>query len=225
MEKEVMGIYVSDHPLRGYEVLLHQSASHSCGSVAEMEEGKAVKLAGVIAAIRTNITKSRGEKMATLTLEDFSGQAGITVFPATYAKFQDHLSKDAVVRVSGVVMHRDRPGNGGDKTIEVRLEDVSPLEPTLELTNGNISDAPGTVLIQVSRATKAEMFMLKNVLQLHRGDFEVQIQILPREENPPIFLPFTVEPSTVFRAAVEKTLSYGKVEVLGRYEEVALASA
>src|SRR2546423_9737879 len=69
MEKEVMGIYVSDHPLRGFEALLRMSSTHTCASVVEQEEGKTVRIAGVIATLRTQITKARGEKMPTLVLE------------------------------------------------------------------------------------------------------------------------------------------------------------
>jgi len=220
MEKEVMGIYVSAHPLRGYERLLQMSSGNSCASIMEAEEGKHVKLAGVIAGLRTSITKSRGEKMAILTLEDFSGQTSVTVFPATYAKFSDILIKDSVVKLSGVVMHRERPGNGGEKSIEIRMEEASPLEPTLDLTTSNLTDSVGTVVIQVYRATKAELEKLSNVLRQHKGEFETQLQIMGKEQTLPIFLPITVEPSNAFQDAVKKILSQAKVEVHGRYEEL-----
>lgn len=219
MEKEVMGIYVSDHPLRGYEALLPLSSSHSCASVLELDEGKSVQLSGVIASLRTSITKSRGEKMAILVLEDFSGQASITVFPATYAKFQDLLSKDAVVKISGVVMHRERPGNGGEKSIEVRLEEIRPLEPILDMSAGRDSAINGTVVIKVYKATKAEMQSLRHVLSEHKGDCAVQLHVMPRDHNSVKFLPFTVAPTQVLREQIEKTLTHAKVEVVGIVEE------
>lgn len=213
MEKEVMGIYVSDHPLRGFESLLHLSATHSCVSILEVDDGRPVKIAGVIAGMRTSITKSRGEKMAMLTIEDFSGQANVTVFPATYAKLQELLHKDAVVKISGVTMHRERPGNGGDKTIEIRMEDVQPLEPTLDLGSIRSSDAAGVVLIKVFKATRDGMQKMKEVLKQFKGDFEVQLQIMPKEENEIQFLQYTVEPTPTFREAIERSLSNAKVEV------------
>ena len=219
LEKEVMGIYVSDHPLRGFEGLLHQSASHSCASVPELEEGKNVKLAGVIAGLRVTITKSRGEKMATLTLEDFTGQAAITVFPATYAKFQAMLAKDAIVKVTGVVTHRERPGNGGEKSIEIRMEEVIPLDCVLNLTGAPVSAYAGAVLIKVYKATRAEMEELRGILARHSGDFEVQLMVMSQEGAPPQFLGFAVEPSAIFIQAVESTLSHAKVEIFGNYED------
>jgi DNA polymerase-3 subunit alpha len=218
-EKEVMGIYVSDHPLRGYESLLHLTAQNSCASVLEMDEGKTVKLAGVIASLRTTITKSRGEKMATMVLEDFTGQAGITVFPATYAKFQELLKKDSVVKVTGAVMHRERPGNGGEKTIEIRLEDISPLEPTLDLQSRPQNDSAGTVLIKMYKGTKEQLESLEHILRQYRGEFEVQLQVMPSEDNPPLYIPITVEPSAIFKQSVENALTQAKVEVFGQYEE------
>ena len=217
MEKEVMGIYVSDHPLRGYESLLGMSSTHNCLSILELDDGKSVKLAGVIAGLRTSITKSKGEKMAMMTLEDFSGQASITVFPATYAKFQDHLVKDAVVKASGVVMHRERPGNGGDKTIEIRLEDIQPLEPTLGLDVSRMADSAGMVLIKVDRATRPEMERLRDVLKSHPGEYEVQLQIMPICDESLQFLPYTVDPNQQFSSAVVRAVPQAKMEVFGNF--------
>jgi DNA polymerase-3 subunit alpha len=132
-EKEVLGIYLSDHPLRGYERIIANESSHPCSAVADLDEGESVRLAGVIANVRTIITKSKGEKMATITLEDFSGQATVVLFAKTYQRFADVVAKDLAVKISGTVMHRERPGNGGDKVIEVRLETLTPLEATLDL--------------------------------------------------------------------------------------------
>jgi DNA polymerase III subunit alpha len=226
MEKEVMGIYVSDHPLRGYERLIQTSASHPCAGVAELEEGKQVRLAGVLAGVRTSITKSRGEKMAILTLEDFSGQASITAFPATYAKFADHLVKDTVVKLTGVVMHRERPGNGGEKTIEVRLEEIAPMEPILDL--GQLSEpAPGTLQLSIAKATERQLRELNELFRKHPGQFEVMLQILPRESYLPIYLSTTIAPSAALLEEVKKIVPDAEIELSGELEatpELARAS-
>lgn len=213
-EKEVMGIYVSDHPLRGYERTLHSVARNTCASIEELDEGAKVKIAGVISAMRTIVTKSRGERMATLTIEDFSGQAVVTAFPATFAKFVDFLVKDTVVKLSGVVMHRER--QGGDKNIEIRLEEIEPLDPVLNFgpmaSEGNVS---GLVEIQVQKATKAELRALQDVLKDSKGDFEVALQVMPRESHLPIFLPYAVAPTTEFQKKVRKVLALAQVVVVG----------
>jgi DNA polymerase III subunit alpha len=215
MEKEVMGIYVSDHPLRGMERQISACASHSCASVEEQEEGTAVRLGGIIAALRTIVTKSRGEKMATLVLEDLSGQASVIVFPAVYAKLKEMISKDAVVEISGFVMHRDRPGNGGDKTIEVRLEDLKPLEPVLELAPGAEDLSPGVVTLQVFRATQEQLLKLRQLLQRHPGDYEVLIEVMPKNGHAPIFTMERVKPSEELLQEVKK-LGHVRAGVINR---------
>lgn len=218
LEKEVMGIYVSDHPLRGMEKLLSCSASHTCASVVEQEEGTPVRLAGVIASLRTIITKNTGQKMASLMLEDFTGQASVIVFASTYAKLSDRLVRDSVVKVKGVVMHRERPGNGGEKSIEVRLEEVEPLlEPMLDLhTNGS---SPGTIEIRIHQATERQLLGLKDVLAKHPGTFDVKIQIMPADSYLPIPAPHSVEPSDGLFSEIKGLITKAEVEVVDVAED------
>lgn len=194
MEKEVLGIYVSDHPLRGFERAIHTQASHECQAVQELDEGVFVKLAGVIAGLRQIVTKSKGERMASLVLEDLGGQANVIAFPATFAKVRDHLVKDRVVQMTGYVMHRERPGNGGEKTIEIRLEDVQPLEPVLDLQLNRMPDIGGLVTLKIFRATEKQLGSLKYVFERNPGGYEVFIQIMPEDTHQPFFVPYRIDP-------------------------------
>ncbi len=218
-EKEVMGIYVSDHPLRGYERMLVTAVTHSCVAVPELEDGKSVKLAGVIAGMRTSITKSQGKKMASLILEDFTGQIPITVFPATYEKLSHLLIKDTVVKISGTVMHRDRPGSGGEKNVEIRLEDIAPMEQLgLELPNSN---SAGRVQIRMARATKPQLSRLIETLRKHPGTSEVQLQILPIEQHLPIFIPVSVNLEPELIRQIKSIVPTSEVELDGEASEYA----
>ncbi len=212
MEKEVLGIYVSDHPLRGHERIVQTSSTHSCVSIAELDEGVHVKIAGVVAALRTIITKAKGEKMATLVIEDFTGQASVICFPATYAKFGSSLVKDQVVQVSGTVMHRERPGNGGEKTVEIRLEDVRPLEAALDLKFDAEVDVAGTVEIRVRTATAQQMQALKQIIDTHPGTYAVALQVLPLEDYVPIPIGH-VDPSNGFAKEVQDLLNRADVRI------------
>lgn len=218
LEKEVLGIYVSDHPLRGYERSVQRAATHTCASIAELEEGTQVKLAGVIAGMRTAISKQSGKRWATLMLEDFTGQVPVTAFPATFERLNEHLVKDTVVEMSGVVSHRERMGGGGDKTIEVRLEDIKPMDQ-LSLEGMASSTSAGTLVIKVHRATRPQLRELYDVLRGFPGDFEVLIQIAPKDTHLPIYVPIAVAPTPNLREAVKKTLSHADTEIIGNASE------
>ncbi|MBS1706062.1 MAG: DNA polymerase III subunit alpha [Armatimonadetes bacterium] len=189
MEKEVMGIYLSDHPLRGMERALSRASNQTCAIVPELEDATSVKLAGVIAGLRTIVTKSKGEKMASLVLEDFSGQASCIVFPATYAKLQDLIQKDRVVWIQGQIMHRDRPGSGGEKSIEVRVEEVGEIEAAAEGSSPEEdTQIEGTLTIRIRRATRDELENLRELLVQNPGSFRVYLQFGDPATNMPLEL-------------------------------------
>lgn len=213
MEKEVLGIYVSDHPLRGYERHVSRSSTHGCGSIAELEDGTKVKLAGVIAGVRTMTTKRTGEKMANVILEDFTGQASIVVFAATFAKVRELLKRDSIVRLSGSVMHRERPGSGGEKSIEVRLEEIEPMDPSLGLMVQASENSEGLVTIVLDRATPEQLSKLRAVIDQHPGPYEVLLQVLPRDHYAPLFVGKTVDPANGFPESVRTAIKSALVEV------------
>lgn len=200
MEKEVMGIYISDHPLRGHERSVAAKATHSCASVEELDDGAQVTLAGVLAGVRTMITRKTGERMALITLEDFTGQASVTAFPRAYERLRDKLQKDSIVQVTGFVSHRER---NGEKLIEVRLEDVQPLEPSLDLQFSDLpmpTGAPGLVKITVRSATTDQLQALKDVMDKYPGDYAVAISVSPAGKFPPTLYDFAVDPQSLVPA-------------------------
>jgi len=208
MEKEVMGVYVSDHPLRGLERVIAKSATHTCVSLEEQEEGTPVKLAGVVASLRTMVTKSSGERMAALTLEDFSGQVPMTVFPKTYAKVKDNLVKDSVVQISGFVKYREMRG---ERTLEVMLDDIRPLEGTLDLSFP--AEPESIVRVKLNRATAPQMREFRKVLDSHPGDHVVEIQILPAEDYLPVRAEIAVDPRNGFMEAAKQALPQADIEI------------
>ena len=210
MEKEVMGIYVSDHPLKGHERTIAQHATHSVLAALEAEENAFIKVAGVISKLRLIVTKSEGKKMATLVLEDFTGQIGAIAFPATYEKLRELMVKDSVVQISGYVMHRELRG---EKSIEVRVEDIVPIEQSLELGYTGGAGAAGTLKIALSRATKLQLEKLKLMIAEHPGDYEVMIQILPETNHLPIFPGHHVSPNDNLVQALRQCLVRGDVSV------------
>lgn len=222
LEKEVMGIYVSDHPLRGFERVIQSAASHTCAGVAELEEGTQVRIAGVIASLRTALSKQSGKRWATLALEDFTGQAALTVFPATYERLGGLLVKDTVIKVSGVVSHRERPGSLGERTVEVRVEDIAALEQLPLDASG--TQGPGMLTVRLRRATRAQLAQLVEILKRYPGLLEVQVQVAPFDSHVPIYVPLTVSGCRALRDEIVKSIPQSDTEVHGEASEYEDAS-
>ncbi len=104
-EKEVLGIYVSDHPLRPFEYALAKARDFSFSQIdtgyevqnptggtinQEIPEGKALWLAGMVSSVSKRVTKN-GDPMGIVQLEDMEGEATVVVFPKTYKEAEGYL--------------------------------------------------------------------------------------------------------------------------------------
>lgn len=213
LEREVLGIYVSDHPLRGLERTLSKQASHSCGDLAEMDEGQSVKLAGVIASTRSILTKS-GNRMLSFTLEDFTGIASCIVFASSYEKYRDVLSKDKLVVVKGETMVNERRG---EKSTEVRIFEASELDGALDLS---ADDSPqgGSIIVKIIKATQGELQKLISLLRDHPGDHEVYIQIEPRNEYPPMPIQMMAKTNELLEREINRLFGQGAFQIIPHQE-------
>lgn len=210
-EKDVMGIYVSDHPLRGFQNILTKVSSHSCQAVAELPDGTRVKLAGVIAGLR-EITTRRGDRMASLIIEDFSGQANCTLFPQAFAKLRSRIDKDSVVVLKGFAKHRQRPGSN-DVEVEVSVDDVEQIKyaPTEAELDPNV---PGSLIVRVERATRAELESLRQLIESNPGEFEVVIQLGTDRSAQPIIPLQRVRADAQFIKSVKSIVSLCETELV-----------
>ena len=108
-ERELLGLYVSAHPLDNYEMYLEEQSVPLSMITKDMDSNKAT-IGGIVTDMRTIITKS-GTKMAFVAIEDKTAESEIIVFPELYKKIGSDLTKDAVIRASGKINARDREGN------------------------------------------------------------------------------------------------------------------
>lgn len=213
-EKEVMGIYISDHPLRGYETAIMRAATHRCEAVSELEDGASVRLAGIMAGIRL-VTTKRGEKMAHVVLEDLSGQASGIVFPGPYGKLKDHLVRDQVVVMTGVVMHRERPGSGGEKSIEIRVETVEPVAASEESVFDFDDPCLGRLVVKIPRATREQLVKVRDLVEHNPGPFRLTLQIEQGNAIYPVELLRTVDGgSDGFRTQIQRLLPGSQLELV-----------
>lgn len=100
-EKDMLGFYITGHPLTRYEKILKFYSKRSAAKLSEGRDGETISIAGVIAKVKHTVTKKKGEKMAIVRLEDLSGQVDILVFPKTYAKCAQNIKTDSIVFIKG----------------------------------------------------------------------------------------------------------------------------
>ena len=105
-EKELVGTYVSAHPLDGRMEEIRAAVTRMCGDLEELRHDRQVRVAGLISKVRHTTTK-KGDTMAFVEIEDTQGSMEIVVFPRTFAAFQHLLATENLVVVSGKVDAKD----------------------------------------------------------------------------------------------------------------------
>ncbi|MCG0278084.1 MAG: DNA polymerase III subunit alpha [Thermanaeromonas sp.] len=129
MEKELLGFYLSGHPLEPYAKSLRRLTTHTLARLTELADGTPVVVGGVLVGFRKVITR-RGEPMAYLVLEDFGGQVEVLVFPRLFERCREWLLKDQVLLVEGRVDREEE----GVKVLAEHLEKLPKDElPSLYL--------------------------------------------------------------------------------------------
>jgi DNA polymerase-3 subunit alpha len=165
-EREMLGLYVSDHPLFGVEHVLAAAADCSIASLTGSEEradGSQVTIGGLVSGLQRKVTK-KGDVWAIATVEDLEGAIEVMFFPQTYNLYATTLSEDTVVVVRGRLDRR---------------EDVPKLV-AMEMTIPDLSEGPrGPVVISlpVVRCTPPVVERLKDVLATHPGATEVHLRL------------------------------------------------
>jgi DNA polymerase III subunit alpha len=107
MEKESLGLYVSEHPLSAIRDQLRRRTDCTLAELERRREGETVVAGGIVGSVRTTTTK-KGEPMAFVQLEDMTGSVEVVVFNSTYAAAHGLLAEDAVLVVKGRVDHKQQ---------------------------------------------------------------------------------------------------------------------
>jgi DNA polymerase-3 subunit alpha len=124
-EKELIGLYISKHPLAYLSDAFAEKVSHTTAEVTEELDKQKVKVAGIVREAR-RLTTKKGDTMCVVQLEDMYGTIGVTIFPKIYEETADLWVDDTVVIVRGEVqVRRDEPGilcNGVERLKQVEEE-------------------------------------------------------------------------------------------------------
>jgi DNA polymerase-3 subunit alpha len=168
-EREMLGLYVSDHPLFGVEHLIASAVDCPVSGIQDRDDGSNVIVGGILSGVTRKMTK-QGNAWALVQLEDLEGSVEVLFFPASYQLAAVHLVEDAVVLVRGRIDKReDIP-----KIIanEVILPDLS-IGPR----------GPVVVSLPTQRCTQPVVERFKEVLRSHPGTTEVHLQLLSAEKK------------------------------------------
>jgi DNA polymerase-3 subunit alpha len=170
-EREMLGLYVSDHPLLGLEHILSASADmtiaavHAEGSV----EPQSVTLTGILSSVNRRITKA-GAPWAQVVLEDLEGSIEVMFFPTSYAQVALTIAEDAIVAIKGRTDARE-------DTVKLIGSDLTLLDTTAG------PRGPVVVKMAPARCTPPMVDRLRDVLATHPGTTEVHLRLVNGERQ------------------------------------------
>ena len=161
-EKEMLGLFISDHPLLGLEDVLRRRADATISALVDAEDGAFVSVGGVITNLQRKWTR-KGELMAVFELEDLEGMVEVMVFPRTMHEHGPKLVDDLIVVV------RARVDNGDDlpKLFAQDMEVVEQLD----------SARPVRVRLALDNQRQQRIAELKSILAAHPGDSPVELHL------------------------------------------------
>lgn len=164
LEKEVLGFYLTDHPLQGLEPLFKGWVSGSVENLSQLDSKSKVTLLGLLHISRELITK-KGTRMAFGQFEDLSGSVETVIFPNTFAEYESRLKTEDPVLITAVL---EKDDGGGVKLI---LEEVKALD--------SMYDRIKKISVLVSQKNEAKFGLLKELISKHTGEtgFELALEL------------------------------------------------
>ncbi len=194
-EKEVLGRYVSDHPLLGVEGLLARMTDVPIANLCDRRPGEVVTIGGIVAGIQKKITR-RGEVMVLLQVEDVAG-AGVEVivFPRAHEQFGPLLRPDAILLVKGRVDQDARDDSMKMMAMEFHEPDLG-------------EDRPLVINMSVEACTAKVVDSLKDVLANHPGTTQVFLHLAKSKKTTVLRLgsEFSVDTSNGLHAELKELL-------------------
>ncbi|GAA1337357.1 DNA polymerase III subunit alpha [Saccharothrix algeriensis] len=166
LEREMLGLYVSAHPLDGADRLLRRHAPRSIGALlADPPREGEVVVAGMVSALERRVNK-RGEPWAVASVEDLDASIEVLFFPKTYAALAGGLAEDAAVVVRGRINRRE-------DRVSVFAADLTPLD----VAAAGPGEPPLVLELDAAEVDRDVVVELRTALQAHRGPSPVRIEL------------------------------------------------
>jgi len=178
MEKEMLGIYISGHPLKDYQSRIEKLATvtsdellHAEDEGSKIKDGMKATMAGIVSSKKTLITKAGG-MMAFLQLEDLYGTTEVIVFPKIYDTYSSLLAEDRIIAVSGNINFRE------DEMPKILAEKIIDVEAMNEVNEQEEKMAVSTVALRVKNAEPAQaLTLIKDIIKRYRGNVPVKVYL------------------------------------------------
>lgn len=202
-EREMLGLYVSDHPLAGLERDLAKHASMSIGDLQEADsgiDGQVITLAGLITAVEHRVARNSGNAFGRITLEDFDGEISLMVLGRSYTEFGPILKNDAIVSVRARVNLRE-------DEIGLHAQQIRTL-----MLSGAGNSLPLTIIMAERRANSVTVQDLDSVLKRHSGQVEVKLRLIGSGPDRNFELPHRVELSAGLFGELKTLLGPNSIE-------------
>lgn len=170
-EREMLGLYVSDHPLSKAEGVLKSYRDYAIKDILTEESlaNKKIRLAGMITQVSRKQNK-KGETWASITLEDLDASVDVLFFPKAYSKLKVALVPDMVIQVEGVVRERDEAVSVfGSQIVSIEMRDTE--------------DLPLALALPIARFSERTIAEIKTILSNYPGTNEVLLTVLDDKET------------------------------------------
>jgi len=217
-EKEVLGLYLSGHPLTRHRELIRALATISLSEMPTLPAGRRVLAAGAITGLQIKNTE-RGTRLAVMILEDLTGRAEAVAYDETYRNHKELIAVDRLVFVTGRIQERnDRKSISCDRII--------PLEEAPEALSTSVA-----VVVDLENSNEHQLFALKRILKDHPGRCPVRLIFKKRNQQRALAAGpgLAVKPDGSFIAAVRDLLGEDRVrfctEFLGTHSSYSTAGA
>jgi DNA polymerase-3 subunit alpha len=206
-EKEMLGFYVTGHPLDEYRDKVSELATHNSSNLEGLEKGADLAMCGVLSTV-TRKRNREGKPWAAVQIEDWQGTADGMVFASSYEQLASELAVDKAVFIRGTAL----PDDSG--ICKVSVKDIVPLEHARV-------DLPSLISIRVflnkqgaNGSDKAEQ--LTELIRRKPGDAAIRLRLeKPRDFSVILDVTEKVRPDKEFRAEVERICGPESMEILG----------
>lgn len=188
LERDMLGLYVSDHPLAGLELGLAEHAEMTVAQLldSDIEDGTVVTIAGLLTQANHKVARASGNPYAQAALEDFSGEIQVMFLGKSYQEHQNLLQPDTIMGLRGRVQRRDD---------QVTLHAQGAKSLDIHSRAEQRWSGPLTLAIPEYFATAEVLRQLDRVLESHPGEYDVRVRLVGSHSARMFALPRRVDVS------------------------------